>query len=313
VSSTWRSRPTAVTAEGAAIVDVAALRAGQVVTPTLVPITGAARVAIGGQLAYVLADVDAVRCDVRSRIVRLPLDGAAPLPELTLDVAVSDLAVDPESETLYAPVPCQGRVERLRLAGETVTRETVLTLPTPGSVAVGAGRIWAVGAELVGTGQRLVLASVGTDGSGSSRLEMPVTEERAVSIELDEPGHSAEMRLEADLLQPASLTVLPDGRQVALLVRAQFHAPKTIEPVEVFPGVIVDSVILPEMDLETSEYLLIDTAAVTLVHRLRTRCDLTWLMGEAFIDIWACGRAPGQDVTADPFVPRGLAVLYGER
>ena len=303
----------ALTAEGAAVIDLVALRAGQAVTPVMVPIPGAARVAIGAQVAYVLAGVDPVRCDVMSRIVRIPLDAPAAMPDVALGMPVLDLAVDPATEELYVPLPCQGRVNRVRIVGDAAEMETVLMVPTPGSVAVGEGRIWAVGAEPIGNGQRLVIASVGTDGTGSTRVDMPVTEERATSTELDEPGHSAEMRLEADELYPTSLTVLPDGRQVALLVRAKFHAAKTIEPVEVLPGVFVDEVILPEMDIDTSEYLLIDTAAVTLVHRLRTRCDLTWLMGEAFIDIWACGRAPGQDVVADPFTPRGLAVLYGER
>jgi hypothetical protein len=288
---------------GVSVVD---LKAGG--AAAFVAVDNADAVAVSADTAYVLQNATDA-CTGQSTIVPVRL-GATALAGtgFGLASAARDIAIGPDGTTLLVAEPCADAVWALRDDGKTQVKVAKLTSPT--NVAVNGDRVWGVGRESQG-GAHLVLASANLDGTAAAPLSLPPTQELAKSTDLTEAGQTTEVRLDPDQVDAYSLSVLPDGRSVALLVHATYHAAPIVRPVS-FNGTIFDETIVPGIDMETYEYQLIDVTTGSLTQRLRTRCKINWDPG-AVLDNWACARALGQDTTDMDFVANQVTVLYGAR
>jgi hypothetical protein len=303
-------------ATGVSIVDLAALRGGAT-APTFAAVEAPGAVAVTADTAYVLAFASrpgpppdfAEDCSRPSRIVPVPLASpASPRPAIAIAGAARDLTADPRGEALFVAQTCQNSVTRVATDGASQLR--VITVPGPTVVAVAGARVWAVGATAGEGGVRLVLATATASGAQPSRLDFPATQELAQTDDLAEDGQIAEVRLDADRLEALGLSVLPDARHVALLVHASYHGDEVVRPILV-DGEIVEQVILPAIDIDTTEYQLVDVTTGVAAQRLRTSCAIDWERGVAFLDEWSCAALPGQESAAPGFVARQVAVLYG--
>jgi hypothetical protein len=292
---------------GVSLVDLAALRRGAA-GATFIEIENAGAAALTTDTAYVLAEPSlpgpppdyVEQCGRPSRLVPVPLAGGEPRAPIILAGAARDLVATPDGQALLVAQPCQNVVNRVTTNGSSQIR--VVSVPNPTDVAVAVGRVWAVGRTGEAGAVRLVLAAASLDGSSPSRLDFPLTQEVAQSTDLTEGGQFAEVRLGADRVDAVGLSVLPDGRHVALLVHGSYHGD------EVLRG---GTTILPRMDLETYEYALMDVTSGVAAQRLRTSCEISWERNTALLDDWACAVLPGQDAVVDEFVPTQLAVTYG--
>jgi hypothetical protein len=297
---------------GFSLVDLVALRVGDA-TAGFAAIDGAASVAVGDGTAYVLTNAaQPMSCAAPSQIVPVPL---APTPSpgtpIPLASGARDLAVvtrGPRAGSLIVAEPCQNALVIANADGSGQT--ALLQVPNLTSVAVSDQRVWGIGWRGSASALNLVLASVGFDGQAPTSLSLAPSEALAQSNDLTEPGQVTEDRLGADALEPYELTILPGARHAALLLHGQFHADQVIRSVAI-GGTVVNQIILPRIDMQTEEYVLIDVTAGAAAQRLRTRCAIDWEHDVAVIDDWSCATSPGQDVAADSYTPLHHAVLYG--
>jgi hypothetical protein len=297
---------------GISLVDLATLRGGDA-TAGFAAIDNPAAVAVGPGTAYVLTDAaQPTSCAAPSSIVPVPL-AAAPVPgtPIVLASGARDLAVvtrGPRAGSLVVAEPCQNA---LVIAGPDGSgQNALLQVPNLTSVAVSDQRVWGVGWQGDESELFLVLSSVGFDGQAPTSLNLAPSQALAQSNDLTEPGQVTEDRLGADALDPFELVILPGARHAALLLHGQFHADQVIRTVTI-GDTTVNQVILPRIDMETFEYVLIDVTAGAAAQRLRTRCAIDWQHDVAVIDDWSCASTPGQDVASETFTPLHQAVLYG--
>src|SRR5204863_9730064 len=116
-------------------------------------------------------------------------------------------------------------------------------------------------------------------------------------------GQAAEVRLDADRLDPFGLSVLPDGRGVAVLVRGLYHAEAVVRQVHIF-DLVYDETIVPRLDVDAFEYQLVDVGTGIVTQRLRTSCKIDWEHGKAVLDDWACST---QGSSTEDYVPRQVS------
>jgi len=300
---------------GISIVDLAALRRGTT-APVFVAVPRAGALALSPDKAWVLVDPSvpgpppayAEDCSKASQLVPVDLAAGAAGAAATLAGGARDLAVTADGASLYVAEPCQGAVVRVTANGATQVK--VLTVPNATDVAVADEKVWAVGQDGPANAVHLVLVNAALYGRSPVRLDLPATQELAESKDLSESGQAAEVRLDADRLDAFSLSVLPDGRNVALLVHGSYHANEVIRQVDIF-GIIYDETIVPRMDVEAYEYQLLDVTNGLATQRLRTSCRVDWEEGKAVLDDWECASAADQGSDAEDYVPGQASVLYG--
>lgn len=70
--------------------------------------------------------------------------------------------------------------------------------------------------------------------------------------------------------------------------------------------------IVPAIDMIVHDYQLVQLDTGLGAQRLRLSCALTWEPG-ALLDDFRCGRVPGQDEAAAPFMPADVTAIYGSR
>ncbi|MBI4510749.1 MAG: hypothetical protein HY698_14030 [Deltaproteobacteria bacterium] len=291
---------------GLSVVDLSSPREGHETKPTFLPLGRVGGVAVDNNVGYVLIDkAEAGSCAGRSSIQPVPLPVPETLPSpIELDMGVNDLAVDPSSGRLLLGAACLGLRLLSPSSGGQATLE-LLAMEMPTVVAIQGRRAWAAG-QVPGPNAHLVLASIGLDGGGKQVLDLPVPEERAKSNELrlSQEGQVAEIRMTADWVMAYDLAVLPGGAHVAILVHAKYRAETS--------GQVFGMPIIPQMDVETREYQLVDTKAGVPIQRMRAACDIS-LTGIAILSDFECTLTPGQDVARPPYNPTHVAVLFGER
>ena len=295
--------------QGLSFIDLEALRRSSTATAAFVKLAGAGAVAVTADTAWALVDpslpgpppIFAEDCSRPSKLVAVPLASPMqPRAPIVIAGAARDVAAAPDGLSLLVAQRCQNVVTRVAASGASQLR--VFSVPNPNDVAVAGGRVWAVGATGEANAVRLVLSSASLDGSSPSRIDFPLTQELAESNDLAEDGQIAEVRLGADRLDAFALSVLPDGRNVALLVHGSYHADEVVRS---------GTVLLPRLDLESYEYLLVDATTGIAAQRLRTSCSIEWEQGTALLDDWSCASLPGQETAEVPYIPRQAAVLYG--
>lgn len=293
-------------ATGVTLVNLPSVRDGSA-APVFLGLGAVGAVSVAGGTAFALlgaASDDS--CGAPSSVQSIDLASMTPNAAVPLGVPARDLAADPSGGTVVLAIPCRSAVSRIDATSETGSLADVLMVQNPTSVAIGEGRVWAMGHVDVNGGAHLVLAQAALDGSGASTVDLPVPDERADSDDFTMSGQGAEVRISADQIEALDLAVLPDGARIGVLIAAAYHANQSQQ--EFLPGVPL----IPAIDVTTWEYQLLDAPTATPLQRMRTRCDLQWAHN-GFLDAFHCTRAQGQDQAASEYVPTHVSVLYGDR
>ena len=294
--------------KGVSIVNLDEARRGAV-TPTFVALDEPGRVAVANDTAWILVDPSVPgpdACSRQSALVPVALATGDTGAAASLAGAARDLALSADGRTIYVAEPCQGAIVAVTAAG--MSQVSLVAVPGPTQVAVAGTRVWALGAG--SPPEHLVLVSVNEDRSAMSRLDLAATQELAKSNDLTEDGQTAEVRLDADGIEATSMSVLPDGRNVVFLVHGTYHADQIVRTI-VFGDISFDEEIVPDLDMETYEYQLVDVTTGAATQRLRTSCTIDWDKGVALLDDWACASAQGQVTADEDFIARQATVLYG--
>jgi hypothetical protein len=298
----------AATSAGLVVIDV---DAGKVTTIALPKVPQ--RVAVGGSIeagfiAYALADrVDpptgAASCPpTASTVTAVRLDVGTPLP-LTNTAPLSDLAADEHG--LFATDPCGGAV----IGFDSTSGHKVLDVQGASAVAITEGRLWIAGSEPPQTGTdasgaRVTLTSMATTGGMSQTVKLPPKGE--VMAYLRDPRREISINLQADTEVATGIAVQPGNGGIALLTRMDSHRPAKVDAT--FGEVI------PEMTLVVNDLVLADPQTGALLHRVRTRCTLTYNGSQALFDMWQCASVTASEVpSGGEFTPTGVAALFGGR
>jgi hypothetical protein len=226
----------------------------------------------------------------------------AATPPIPLAGRGSDLAVDPASGAAVVVEGCGDRLTILDAPG--AAPRTLFEGHGIGAVTVAGGRVWTTG-HVEGAGAHLSVNDLPLAGGALHTLELPSTEERAVATALEQQGQDGQISLTADLHTAFAISVLPDGAHVAILDAAAYLG----EPAGDAGG---GRPIVPELTMVVRDYQLVQLDTGLGDQRLRLTCELSWEPG-ALLDDFRCGRVPGQDEVAVPFVPAEVTAIFGSR
>lgn len=254
--------------------------------------------------AFALSD-PAVICPTdappESQIYELSLANPETPRALGWSGTAADIALDPDTGTLYVADPCRGQV--LSLAPGDAAPSPVLELPAASAVAVHEGTLIAAG-NAAGPQAQLAVVRMDLSGGEPRVIQLPALQERAVSLDLEDPGQQNEMVASADAVAVVDLAAVPGSDRVALVSLAIYQ-------IEAITDGVVE--LTPDMELTAWEYQLVDGGG-SLIQRVRTRCDLQTFPDATTILIdWKCGQAPDQELAPVEFEPRTISVLYGSR
>jgi hypothetical protein len=252
-------------------------------------------------------------------VATFPLDdpGAAAMVDTGLGIA--DAAGDVMNGTVVLADRCGDRVLRLDpVTGELDSTTPVMTIDAPTAVAAADGRVWAVGhdretsddPEQVPDGvvdAWLVLGSA--DGGGEADVDAlePVVE-RVLATQVDYPDQDITQDLHANSVSARDLVLLPGAEHLGLIVEVELHGD------EYYQG---STVVIPSLEMSTTEYWLVDTSTRLPSQRVRTSCALAEGPCDVFaclLEDWAC--LPDIDApipVLGSFTPTAMTALFGAR
>jgi hypothetical protein len=289
--------------QGVSIIDLQALREGTAIAPTFVPIDRPGAIAIGGGVVWVLVNpIDSLFCSGTSSVVSVSLDAPSASTAIPLVGRSGTLTADPDSGAALVAIGCADQIVAIDAPGGEP--HTIFASPGLGSVTVANGRVWTTG-TVNGVDAHLTLTDFNLDGSDPHTVELPTTEEHAVATALEESGQDGQIRLTADLHTAFAVSVLPDGAHVAIVDIAAYIGLASGDAGGGRP-------IIPDMQMITNEYQLVQLDTGLSAQRLRLACEISWDPG-ALLDSFRCATAPGQDEAPAPFAASDLSVLYGSR
>lgn len=309
---------------GVSVVDLGQLRGGAGDgAAVFAPLGSVGAVAVSGDratgLGYALIDraprrVDLSNLDVNalrafrtdrlgcapaaSSLVIVPLsDPGTPRVEHALGGPVQDIAVSADGATIALADACNDAVRTVNPDSGAVADLAALADAT--TVAIHGGRVHAAGTLVVGGAATIQILSLDFDGEIAGRVTLPTRQERSVLLDLSLPGQSTEIAVAADTAIAYELAVAPDSAHVALLVEAYHHADAVTN--------------LPEIEIDTYEYLLVNLSSGAQIHRVRNYCLVSQLSGSEFE--LECASTPEQDAIPNEgmYIPLSLSVLYGDR
>ncbi|MGE0546417.1 MAG: hypothetical protein AB7O24_32165 [Kofleriaceae bacterium] len=261
---------------------------------------------------------------------------SAPRP---FDQAVSDLAAASASPTLYATLPCADQV--VQISGDpasdagAVALTNVAALNRAAVATVAGDRLFAIGVTpsdptcavacspataivcqanqfqsitnrlaWVEAGARLNLLSIPIAGGTPISIEIPGRTETIINIGDPAMGHAQVLKALGSTVN--DLVALAGGQYIALVTQSRYY----IEQYE--SGA---SVVLPCLDVTTSDWLLIDMATSSIAQRVRTSCNP--IVGNTNVmefRNWACDTPPEGEVSTFPsYQPRSVGALFGAR
>jgi len=297
---------------GLAIIDLAAARAGAS-RIQFVPLDGVTGVTVAGGRAFALLNrATTYGCDqaIMSSIVVVELETGAVGSTVSFAHGIHDMAVAADGRTVVVADACDNGLLRFDVDNGEPT-QLLANLQDASAVAIVGDRVWGVGTQPpnVNSGATLELVFIPIDGGpgDETSVKLPPTEERAESDMFDEQGQSAQQVLDADEVMAYELAVVPGSGHVALLTRSRFSGTES--------GSLGGFPIIPSMDMDSWEYLLVEASSATVFQRQRTRCQVSWDSSSLpWLDSWICGSLSSQDVLDNPgYEPLRISVLYGSR
>ncbi len=269
-------------------------------TATFVAAAFPQRVAVTDDTAWVLDGLQSnLFCSGTTRV--LALDLADPTTPAVTDfpTPATDLVADPTTGAVVVAVPCANEVAVIDAPGAPA--RPLFDVDGASAVALARGQVWAMG-HVDEDDAHLILAHAPLSGGDAQVLAMPTIEERAVATALANTGQDGLLRMTADLAAANQISVLPDGEHVAILLTAGYITEPTGD--DGAGGFVV-----PKLTMITVEYQLVQLATGLQAQRLRLSCAIQWEPG-ALLDDFACARAPGQDESPVPLLPRNLTTTF---
>lgn len=250
-----------------------------------------------------------------SRLATFPLSAPETATIVDTGLGLADVTGDVATSAVYVADRCGDRVLHFDpVTGSLETGTSIMSIAAPTALAADNGVVWAVGhdAQPGSTSQvpdGIVDAWIvlGRAEGGDAQVEalQPVIE-RFVATDLNYPDQSVVQDLHANDVVADDLVVLPGGQYLGLLTRVDLHGDEVIDGV-------FGTIIIPELDVTTREYWLLDSATHLFVQRVRPQCSFT--VGQCDVDFtcsWACH--PDIDAAqAGSFAPTGIAALFGAR
>jgi len=296
---------------GLSVIDLAAARSGAS-SIQFVPLAGVGGVVVSNERAFALVGrATDFGCpqDVSS-VVAVDLNSGATGPTVSFDHGIHDVAVARDGHTIVVADSCDDSLISIDV-DDDASRVPLASLTDASAVAIVNDRVWGVGtkAPTLTEGARLELVSIPVSGNMDemTRVALPPAEERAKSNSFNTPGQRAQQVLDADALIAYELAVVPGAGHIALLTRSVFQGEES--------GDLGGFPIIPQMELRSWEYLLVNAATTSIVQRQRTKCTVEWdSFSLPWLDDWECGSLPEQDVVAAPgYEPLKISVLYGAK
>jgi hypothetical protein len=250
-------------------------------------------------------------------LASFPLDDPETATVINTGLGVSDIAGDARTGLVAVADRCGDRVLSFDpVAGALDNTTPLMSIAAPTAVASSNRRVWAVGHDrLTSTSPDvpdgvvdawLVLGSVDLQGGDATVEAMPGVVERVLATEVDYPDQDITQDLHANTAVGTDLVVMPGGEQLAITMSATMHGDQFVD--------IFGSTVIPELDITTQEYWLVDAASLTASQRVRMMCDLivgTCDSGCIFRD-WSC-LPDIHDIPGAEFTPSGMAALFGAR
>lgn len=254
-----------------------------------------------------------------SRLAAFPL--ATPANEtaavIATSIGISDLGGDARTGLVLVADRCGDRVLRFDpVAGALDTTTPVMTLPAPTAVAATDGRAWAVGHDRMETDSSqvpdgvidawLVLGSATIGGDGAGVDALPPVVERVRATEVDYPDQAITQDLHANTVVASDLVILPGGEQLGLRVAVELHGDE-------FQNIFGD-IVIPELDMTTEEYWLVEASTRVPSQRVRTECALVVgpCSSVCILREWDCN--PDLDAPqVGEFTATGMVALFGAR
>jgi hypothetical protein len=296
----------AATAGGVAIIDVDAATVQMVALPDPPD-----RIAVGGSVevgfvAYALSGrapppTGAGLCTATpSTVTGIRLDTSVAAP-MTNSAPLADLAADDHG--LFAADPCHGTV----LAFDTTSGHKLLDVAGAAALAINDGRLWIAGSlpPTTGTdasGARITLTSAPTAGGMSQTVMLPPKGE--VITYLRDPRREIAINLQADTEVPIGMAVQPGNGAIAILTRMDSHRPAKIDS--------TFGEIIPDMTATVTDLVLADPQTGGQLHRIRTKCTLTYDGTLSLFDMWACSTVtPSEAPSGGEFTPSAVTALFG--
>ncbi|HEY1548498.1 MAG TPA: hypothetical protein VGG28_11785 [Kofleriaceae bacterium] len=263
---------------------------------------------------------------------------AASLSPTAISAAVADIALSPDTGTLYLALPCTGTISSFN--GGKLT--TISMLSRAAVLTVTGQHIWAAGTAASmaqcpdpddPTGQTTIACSTGdtasctdetanivfvSDGAHlivqsipeadpTSLISVDVPEPRETVISTDDPGMQHAQVLKSLAMTPLDLVTLPGSEYVSVVLQTRYFIQSLVQG---------SQVVLPCLDLTTGDWELFDFASTTVAQRVRTVCNLTIgpTTSQTLFKGWKCDDAPdGQNPTQGTYMPISVGALFGSR
>ena len=286
---------------GLSVVDLAALRAGDGSAVVFVAIPQAGAVSVTDTTAFVLVNATSA-CAGTSSVRKISLAAPDEPPDpatIALAGTARDVAVDAEG-ALLALATCAG-LELKRVDDDTSVG--MAPVPDPTTVAIAGGRAWAFGRVVTPNAAHMAYGWIGLDGSAPMVVDLPATT-LSQSFPLEEaPGQAVAytFTLDSDGIAADDLEVLPEDGRLAVLAHTTYHADRQDVCIDVF---CLEQLKVPEADIDTWEYWLVDPTSNVIVQQSRMKCQYQEVAGAPM----SC-----MDDVGEEFQPTRLAVLYGDR
>lgn len=229
-----------------------------------------------------------------------------PLGTPAQDLAVADdgsfvVVADSCNSTLWA-VPLTDNPAPVKFLPEP--------LPNVSAVALWNNNVWAVTSVIAPADRtepgnaEVRVVSLDLEGKIEADIPLPPMELTLETPTFSGDGQLAALQVTADGVYAFDLAVAPGAGAIALLMENRYAVQADSNGSTTF---------IPEMDILTTEYLLVDVTTTTAVQHVVSQCGITF-GGPALIDDWRCAKAPGSGEPASATNEvRGLSVLYGSR
>jgi hypothetical protein len=300
---------------GLSIVDLDAARAGQVVVTPVFLQGPVGRLSAGldapDRVFALMQRIDRLDClSPISTIYEISLPSGAIAQTIPLDVPVQDLAAADDGSFLVVADSCRNTLWRVPARGTGGIAAFGPSIPQVSSVALWNNAVWTVTSQpkpderTQPGGTRIEVISLDLQGNVRTRIELPPMQLDVEVPVFSDEGQVAGLQVAADGIYAYDLAVAPGAGAIALLLENTYFVQERI---------VNDNTFIPDMDIRTIDYLLVDITTATLVQQALNGCEILQLE-PALINNYHCAQAPNPDARPEiTHEPRGISVLYGSR
>jgi hypothetical protein len=311
------SSPDGTEAGGLSIVDMEAAARGEVLVYELFE-GSIGRVSVGveqsGRVFALTNRLQGLDCAgaPASSVIEILL-GTAPrvARRIPLGTPAQDLAAADDGSFVVVADSCNSTLWAVPVTDDAApSRFLPEPLPNVSAVALWNNNVWAVTSEIAPADRtqsgeaKIRVVSLDLEGKMVADIPLPPMELALETAVFSGDGQLATLQVTADGVYAFDLAVAPGAGAIALLMQNRYAVQEDANGSTTF---------IPDMDIETTEYLLVDVTTTTAVQHVVSKCDIE-LLGPALIDDWRCAQSSdaGGQVDSTHEV-RGLSVLYGSR